>query len=100
MGRSGLRALMRMLVLVLLSALPMAPAGAADVTGVRLAQGEQRDPVSADRAAQIARSATGGRVLAVERRGDGRPWYRVKVLVDGERVRYVAVDAATGRIRR
>lgn len=97
MGRGGLRAMM--LVLILLSALPMAPARGADVIPVRLAQAEEADLISADRAAEIARSATGGRVLAVERRRDGRPWFRVKVLVDGERVRYVAVDAVTGRIR-
>lgn len=88
-----------MLVLILLSALPVAPARAMDFTPVRLAQAERADLISADRAAEIARSATGGRVLAVERRGNGRPWFRVKVLVDGERVRYVAVDAVTGRIR-
>lgn len=89
-----------MLVLLLLSALPVAPAHAADRDPVRLAQAEEADLISADRAAEIARSATGGRVLAVERRRDGRPWFRVKVLVDGERVRYVAVDAVSGRIRR
>lgn len=97
MGRGGLRAMMP--VLVLLSALPVAPAGATDSAPVRLAQAEQADLISADRAAEIVRSATGGRVLAVERRRDGRPWFRVKVLIDGERVRYVAVDAVTGRIR-
>lgn len=97
MGRGGLRAMMP--VLVLLSALSVAPARAADSATVHLAQAEQRELISADRAAEIARSATGGRVLAVERRDNGRPWYRVKVLVDGERVRYVAVDAVTGRLR-
>lgn len=97
MGRGGMRAMM--LVLAMLSALPMAPASGADFTAVRLAQAEE-NLISADRAAEIVRSTTGGRVLTVERRRNGRPWYRVKVLVDGERVRYVAVDAVTGRIRR
>lgn len=98
MGRGGMRAMM--LVLFTLSVLSMAPARAADFAPIRLAQAEEADLISADRAAEIVRSATGGRVLAVERRRNGRPWFRVKVLVDGERVRYVAVDAVTGRIRR
>jgi uncharacterized membrane protein YkoI len=51
--------------------------------------------ISADRAAAIARSATGGRVLNVQRRG---AVYRVRVLLDGERVRNVSVDARTGRV--
>lgn len=56
--------------------------------------------ISRDRAAAAARSATGGRVLRVELRNNGRPCYRVRVLVDGERVRSVAVDARSGRVRR
>lgn len=52
--------------------------------------------ISPDRAASIARSATGGRVLKVERQGNV---YRVRVLLDGERVRNVTVDAVTGKIR-
>lgn len=97
MGRGGLRAAVT--VLVMLAALSMMPAGAAGFSAVRLAQAQEADLISADRAAEIVRSATGGRVLAVERRRNDRPWYRVKVLVEGERVRYVAVDARTGRIR-
>ena len=51
--------------------------------------------ISADRAASIASSATGGRVLKVERKGNT---YRVRVLLDGERIRNVSVDARTGRL--
>lgn len=97
MGRGGMRAMMP--VLVMLAALSMMPASAAGLSAVRLAQAEEANLISADRAAEIVRSATGGRVLAVERRRNDRSWYRVKVLVDGERVRYLAVDAVTGRIR-
>jgi uncharacterized membrane protein YkoI len=57
---------------------------------------QQRDAsISRDRAASIARSATGGRVLRVDRRGSS---YRVKVLVDGKRVRTVGVDARSGAV--
>jgi len=97
MGRSGNWTTAA--VLVLLSALPVTPANAAGFIPIRLAENEQAESLSADRAAEIARAATGGRVLSVDRRGNGRPWFRVKILIDGERVRYVAVDAVTGRIR-
>ena len=53
-------------------------------------------PISADRAAAIAASATGGRVLKVERQGSV---YKVRVLLDGQRVRNVSVDARTGALR-
>lgn len=52
--------------------------------------------ISSDRAASIARNATGGRVLKVNRKGGV---YQVRVLVDGERVRNVTVDARTGQVR-
>ena len=55
--------------------------------------------LSRKEAADIARSHTGGRVLSVELRGDGQPWYRVKVLVSDERVRTLRIDARTGSIR-
>jgi uncharacterized membrane protein YkoI len=69
-----------------------------DMNGVQLVQRE--DLISRDRAAEIARSRTGGRVLRVDLHDGGRPWYRVRVLIDGERVRTVAVDARSGRLRR
>lgn len=73
-------------------------AGAADMEDVQLVQRE--DLISRDRAADIARSRTGGRVLRVDLRNGDRPWYRVRVLIDGEHVRSVAVDARSGRLRR
>lgn len=53
--------------------------------------------ISRDRAAEIARDATGGRVLSVELEDSGA--YRVKVLLDGERVRTVHVDARSGTVK-
>lgn len=89
----------RMVVMAL--ALGLAPAAAGDDGGAfRLAEaGDDTERVSRDRAAEVARAATGGRVLRVELERNGEPWYRVRVLIDGERVRSVAVDARTGRIR-
>jgi uncharacterized membrane protein YkoI len=69
--------------------------------GIRYAQGKDRDSgveiISRDRAAEIARNANGGRVLSVELKG-GRT-YRVKILLDGERVRTVRIDARTGQLQ-
>lgn len=59
--------------------------------GTQLAQSE----ISSGQAATIARRATGGRVLKVKRKGGV---YQVRVLLDGERVRNVSVDARTGRV--
>ncbi len=56
----------------------------------------QADGISRDEAARIAKRATGGRVLGVKRKGNS---YKVKVLLEGERVRIVHVDARTGQIR-
>lgn len=77
---------------------PIPGAGAASMDSVQLAQRD--DLISRDRAADIARSETGGRVLRVDLRNGDRPWYRVRVLIDGEHVRTVAVDARSGRLRR
>ena len=55
--------------------------------------------VSADQAAATVRAASGGRILDV--RLDSRsqpPIYRVKVLLEGGRVRVYRVDASNGRI--
>lgn len=97
MGRRGWRCVM--LVLVMLIALPVDAAPRDGPGAVHLADAADGEAViSADRAAEIARRATGGRVLSVERRG-GRPWFRVKVLLEGQRVRYVVIDGRSGRIR-
>jgi uncharacterized membrane protein YkoI len=55
--------------------------------------------ISRDEAAAIAQARTGGRVLSVDLKRNGRPWYRVKLLISGERVRTVSVDAKTGEVR-
>jgi len=61
---------------------------------------EQQSLISRDRAAAVARSATGGRVLDVRLERGGRPTYRVKMLLDGNRVRSIGVDARSGAIRK
>ncbi len=53
--------------------------------------------ISRDEAAAIARGATGGRVLSVELKG-GKT-YRVKVLLNDERVRTLRIDARTGALQ-
>jgi uncharacterized membrane protein YkoI len=55
--------------------------------------------VSRDEATSLARQATGGRVLAVEKmEREGRPVWRVKVLTPQGEVRLVLIDAASGRM--
>lgn len=60
-----------------------------DQDGGRIGPGE---------AARVARSAYGGRVLAVHMANGGRV-YRVRLLIGGQ-VRVVLVDARTGRLLR
>ncbi len=84
------------LAVMTLGATPVAVA--ADLQGVQFVQREGL--ISRDRAADIVRSRTGGRVLRVDLHNGDRPWYRVRVLIDGEHVRTVAVDARSGRLRR
>lgn len=61
---------------------------------------EEQSLISRDRAAAVARSATGGRVLDVRLERGGKPTYRVKMLLDGNRVRSIGVDARSGAIRK
>lgn len=56
---------------------------------------QRRAAISRDEAAAIARSKTGGRVLNVKRRGGS---YRVRILLDGKRVRTVGVNARSGAV--
>lgn len=54
--------------------------------------------ISPDQAAAIARQASAGRVLAVEKTTvAGREVYRVKVLTASREVRVVLIDADTGQ---
>lgn len=55
--------------------------------------------VSADAAAERVRAESGGRILDVRlEHGPRGPVYRVKVLLEGGRVRIYRVDANSGRI--
>lgn len=55
--------------------------------------------ISKSRAAALARSAHGGKVLNVERvESGGRVIYRVKLLLDGGRIRIVTVDGSSGKV--
>ena len=55
--------------------------------------------VSADQAAALVRAQSGGRILDLRlESGAGGPVYRVKVLLDGGRVRVYRVDASNGRV--
>ncbi len=55
--------------------------------------------VSADEAAALVRAQSGGRILDLRLESRARPpVYRVKVLLDGGRVRVYRVDASTGKI--
>jgi hypothetical protein len=54
--------------------------------------------VSRDAAAAAAQSATGGRVLSVDKTDSGgHPAWRVKVVTQNGEVRVIVIDAATGR---
>lgn len=71
------------------------PAGA--VQALLLVQGAPA--MSADEAAALVRTASGGRILGVRRvDGAGGPAYAVKVLLPGGRVRVYVVDAGSGQI--
>ena len=77
------------------------PSSAARTEGADLTRllAQAAGPVGADEAAAVVRGVSGGRILDVRLDGDARPpVYRVKVLLDGGRVRIYVVDAGTGRI--
>ncbi len=87
------------LLLLLLSAAPLL------ATGDAVAQARQNQPeqslepqIDSETAAARVRAATGGRVLAVQLRGGGRPVYLVRVLLAEGRVRSYRVDAVSGRL--
>lgn len=56
----------------------------------------QSEFISREKAASITKQATGGRVLDVKLKGHN---YHVKVLLDGERIRTIYIDARTGKIK-
>lgn len=78
--------------------LPPSAAGAEPANRVLLLA-QPAGPVGADEAAALVRAASGGRILDVRLDDAARPpVYRVKVLLDGGRVRVYLVDPGTGRI--
>ncbi len=67
------------------------------VSAVMLSQAHEA--ISADRAAEMVRESTGGRILSVNKQEKkGVVYYRVKVLMADGRVRVIQVNAATGQI--
>ena len=97
---SSCRTVARMLVLLVGMLFAAASIDASAATGgarVRLAQAQPA--VSADQAAAAVRAVSGGRILDVRLDSRSRPpIYRVKVLLEGGRVRVYRVDAASGRV--
>lgn len=99
-----MRRLARLAALVLVSlSLGVGPAHDVEAARGRKADkssdaGGQKSLISRDRAAGIARSATGGRVLNIQLKRGKRPKYSVKMLLDKKRVKKVTVDARTGAI--
>jgi uncharacterized membrane protein YkoI len=78
-------------------------AGVEAARGHRAARSSEIDTpealISRDRAAAIARSASGGRVLDIRlQRSGNRSRYRIKMLLNGKRVRSIDVDAVSGAI--
>jgi uncharacterized membrane protein YkoI len=82
------------LVVLLLG--PAAASAKQPAVDVRIAQADVN--IAPRQAASIARGATNGRVLSVKLSRSGNPFYRVKVLLAGGRVRTVLVDATTGQL--
>jgi len=103
-SKNALRRLVRLTVLALASLcvsvglLYHGEAAAGKKAGKSSQAGGQQSLISRDRAASIARSATGGRVLNIQLNRGNRPKYSVKMLLDGKRVRTVGVDARTGAV--
>ena len=86
-------------VAVLVSALSLtcSPAGA-DRGGTDRSghdRGSENNGISADQAASIVKRAYDGRVVSVKQEGNG---YKVRVLLDGGRVKTVSVDSR-GNVR-
>jgi uncharacterized membrane protein YkoI len=86
-------------ILIAVLAAPYAPAAGPQAATGRLLLAQSSPAVSADQAAELVRARSGGRILGVRlESGERGPVYRVKVLLDGGRVRIYRVDANDGRI--
>ncbi len=65
----------------------------------RLEQLAMLAAVGKSQAAESARQAYGGKVLSVDEiKEDGRVLYRVKLLLDGGRIKIVTVDGDSGQV--
>lgn len=93
------RAAGAVLALVALLAGPaLAPAGAGGTA--RAQQSLVREGLSEDDAVALVRQQTDGKVIRVDRSGDGASLvYRIRVVTPDGRLREYRVDAATGRVR-
>ena len=90
---------MRLALLAAWLALAGAPGAETRAADGPLVLAQAGGSVSPDEAAQRVRAASGGRILDVRlESGSGGAVYRVKVLLEGGRVRIYRVDAASGRI--
>jgi uncharacterized membrane protein YkoI len=87
-------------ICALAAAGPMPAAGWPYPPGQQLVLAQAAATIGEDRAASIARNATGGRVLNIRwKEAGGRPLYEVKVLLADGRVTIVRVDAQSGSMR-
>lgn len=85
--------------LIVVFAAPNALQAEPQATAGRLLLAQASPAVSAEQAAELVRARSGGRILDVRLKRGGRgPVYRVKVLLDGGRVRIYRVDATSGRV--
>ncbi len=72
-----------------------APILVVDAQTVQMAQANDQKAA----AAEAARAAFGGKVLKVEEiTKDNKALYRVKLLLKGGRIKYVTVDASSGKL--
>lgn len=90
----GPRSLLLAAALLLAVAAPAAAGGHGQGHGQRQDQAISSGGVSAEQAAAIVRRAYDGRVVSVRPEGSGdQTVYKVRVLLDGGRVKTVQVDA-------
>jgi uncharacterized membrane protein YkoI len=84
---------------VLIGVLAAAPAFGASALANPLLLAQATPSVSADEAVALVRAQSGGRILNLRLENRAGPAvYRVKVLLEGGRVRVYRVDASTGKI--
>ncbi|MGI2261172.1 PepSY domain-containing protein [Shewanella sp. GXUN23E] len=90
----------RILTLILLMLLPLAPSWGSPAPWLMAAQGAALKVKSPQQAVDMAKSRYGGKVLKVESASvNGNPGYRVKLVTDDGRVMQVQIDATSGQIQ-